>query len=239
MSALAMRTVRLPVLPLAVSGLPGGASSSVSVTDGLDPGDTVDAVDRNDLMQIGDLARETGRTVRAIHLYEELGLLSPAARSKGRYRLYAAESLIRIRWIGKLQEMGFSLGDIQTVVREWGRIESAPGATHRMRDVYARKLEETREQKRRLEHLEHEIEASIDYLDTCVAVCDPARLVSACECCDLHEKHSKEPKEAHVPDLVQGFRAHSPHPPSSPHSPHPLHAPATLARRTKAARTWP
>jgi DNA-binding transcriptional MerR regulator len=155
-------------------------------------------------MQIGDLAKETGRTVRAIHLYEELGLLTPAARSKGRYRLYGRESLVRIRWIGRLQEMGFSLGDIQTVVREWERIESAPGATRRMREVYARKLEETREQMRKLEQLEHEIQASIEYLDTCAAVCDPERLVSACSCCDLHEKHQRD---VTVPELVQGFRA--------------------------------
>src|SRR5258708_39384436 len=99
------------------------------------------------LMQVGDLAREAGRTVRAIHLYEELGLLSPAGRSKGRYRLYAHDSLVRIRWIGQLQEMGFSLGDIQTVLREWERIERAPGATLRMREGDARKLEEPREQR--------------------------------------------------------------------------------------------
>ncbi len=34
-------------------------------------------------MRVGDLARETGKTVRAIHLYEELGLLTPGGRSKG------------------------------------------------------------------------------------------------------------------------------------------------------------
>src|SRR6185437_705066 len=71
-----------------------------------------DVRERRELMQIGDLARETGKTVRAIHLYEELGLLAPAARSKGRFRLYTREALTRIRWIGKLQEMGFSLTDI-------------------------------------------------------------------------------------------------------------------------------
>src|SRR5947209_6490882 len=102
--------------------------------------------DHRDLIQIGDLARETGKTVRAIHLYEELGLLAPAARSKGRFRLYGRDALVRIRWIARLQEMGFSLGDIRTVVREWERIQSAPGAMKGMREVYARKLEETREQ---------------------------------------------------------------------------------------------
>jgi MerR family transcriptional regulator, copper efflux regulator len=159
-----------------------------------------DARERRDLMQIGDLARETRKTVRAIHLYEELGLLTPAARSKGRFRLYSREALMRIRWIGKLQEMGFSLADIQTIVREWERVESAPGAMKRMREVYARKLEETREQQRRLQALEHELGASLEYLDTC-DVCDPQRLLSACDCCDLHEKGID------VPELVLGFRA--------------------------------
>jgi MerR family transcriptional regulator, copper efflux regulator len=172
------------------------------------PGETVvrsiasldEARERRQLMQIGDLARETGKTVRAIHLYEELGLLTPAARSKGRYRLYGREALVRIRWIGKLQEMGFSLGDIQTIVRECEHVEGAPGAMKRMRQVYARKLEETREQKRRLEALEHDLQASLHYLDTC-DVCDPQRLLSECDCCDLHDK------ETDVPELVLGFRA--------------------------------
>lgn len=182
-----MTAVRLPMFR---AGRPDGAAQVESIDD---------ARTRRDLMQIGDLARETGRTVRAIHLYEELGLLTPAGRSKGRYRLYGRESLVRIRWIGQLQELGFSLGDIQTIVREWERIPSAPGAMKRMREVYARKLEETRAQRRRLEQLEHEIEASLGYLDAC-DVCDPQRLLSACECCDLHDK------ETNVPDLVRGFR---------------------------------
>ena len=151
-------------------------------------------------MQIGDLAKDAGKTVRAIHLYEELGLLAPAGRSKGRFRLYARDAVVRIRWIGQLQELGFSLSDIQTIVREWERAGSAPGAMKRMKQVYARKLEETREQKRRIEALEHELSASLEYLDTC-DVCDPQRLLSACDCCDLHDK------EQHVPELVAGFRA--------------------------------
>jgi DNA-binding transcriptional MerR regulator len=168
-----------------------------------------EARERRDLMQIGDLARETGKTARAIHLYEELGLLTPAARSKGRFRLYGTEALLRIRWIGKLQEMGFSLGDIQTVVHEWERLESAPNAMKRMRDVYARKLAETQAQRRRLEALEHELEASLAYLDAC-DVCDPQRLLSACKRCDHHDR------EADVPELVLGFRAQAPHSAESP-----------------------
>jgi len=186
---------RLPILRLREPSSHGSHASPGAVLRSLD-----EARERRELMQIGDLARETGKTVRAIHLYEQLGLLTPAARSKGRFRLYGREALLRIRWIGKLQEMGFSLGDIQTIVREWEHIESAPGAMKRMREVYARKLEETREQARRLEALDRELEASLLYLDTC-DICDPQRLLSACDCCDLHDK------EADVPELVLGFRA--------------------------------
>ena len=155
--------------------------------------------DERNLLQVGDLARLCGKTVRAIHLYEELGLLTPAARSRGRYRLYASTSLVRVRWIGKLQDMGFSLGDIQTIVKEWERSSSAPRAMVQIRELYRKKLSETREQLRRMKALEHDLEASLTYLDTC-EVCDPDRMLSACKACDLHEC------DARVPDLVAGFQ---------------------------------
>lgn len=153
------------------------------------------------LLQVGDLARESGKTVRAIHLYEELDLLRPAARSKGRYRLYGPEALVRIRWIGKLQDMGFSLTDIQTIVRDWEDGPTAPGAMTKMKATYANKLAETRDHIRRLQALEQELKASLAYLDTC-EVCEPDRLLSTCGSCEHHDCNHD------VPELVLGFRAH-------------------------------
>jgi DNA-binding transcriptional MerR regulator len=181
-------------LPLFVPPSPDSSGALTLVKDG-------EAAD-GELRQVGDLAKETGKTVRAIHLYEELGLLKPAARSKGRYRLYSRDALVRIRWIGKLQEMGFSLTDIQQIVRDWEGGGKAPNAMRKMREVYAKKLEETRAHLHRLRVLEHEIESSIAYLDTC-DVCDPERLLGFCKACDLHSC------ESHVPELVAGFRATS------------------------------
>jgi DNA-binding transcriptional MerR regulator len=158
-------------------------------------------VDEADLMQIGDLAREARKTVRAIHLYEELGLLRPAGRSKGRFRLYSLDALVRIRWIGKMQDLGFSLAEIQGIVREWEELRYAPRAMVQMREAYRRKLDETREQIRKLAALAHEVEASLQYLETC-EVCEPDRLLSACSRCDHHEC-GEEP-----PELVAGFHAH-------------------------------
>jgi DNA-binding transcriptional MerR regulator len=154
-------------------------------------------------MQVGDLARESGKTVRAIHLYEELDLVRPAARSKGRFRLYGNEALLRIRWIAKLQDLGFSLTDIQAIVKDFDQSADAGSASlamARMRELYRTKLEETRAQLTRLRSLEHELVASLDYLETC-EVCDPQRLVSACTRCDQHDCGTE------APELVTGFHA--------------------------------
>ena len=69
------------------------------------------------LLKIGDLARRTGKSVRALHLYEELGLLSPTARSQGGFRLYDESAFVRIRWIELLQDSGFSLHQIQSLLK--------------------------------------------------------------------------------------------------------------------------
>lgn len=148
-------------------------------------------------LRVGDLAKRTGKTVRALHLYEELGLLEPSLRSKGGFRLYDRDSELRVRFISKLQEMGFSLSEIQSIVRDWENAGSAPDAMKRLRDLYTAKLTETRAQIARLRELEKEMQASLDYLDTC-DTCDPKRVVEACTCCDLHEEGHTEP------ELVKG-----------------------------------
>ncbi len=158
---------------------------------------TEDAADK--LLQVGDIAKASGKTVRAIHHYEEVGLLRPHARSKGRYRLYDQAALNRVRWIGKLHDLGLSLSQIQDLVQAWETSPSAPGAMSRIRAIYQQKLEETRAQIAHLAGLERELAASIDYLDTCDAACDPAELVRACTNCDHHDRSLPEP------DLVSGI----------------------------------
>ncbi len=75
------------------------------------------------LLRIQEVAAETGLTARAIRYYEELGLLAPAARSEGAYRLYDAEDLERLRFIrGLRDDAGFSLAEIgQLLVEEAAR----------------------------------------------------------------------------------------------------------------------
>jgi MerR family transcriptional regulator, copper efflux regulator len=152
------------------------------------------------LLQVGDLAKEAGKTVRALHLYEELGLLTPHARSKGRYRLYGPEALVRVRWIGKLQDAGLSLAEITELVRDWESTESAPRAMAKMRTVFESRLQQTREQLIRLRTLEAELTSSLEYLDVCDS-CDPVRSTEQCTGCELHGC------EHQTPDLVLGVQA--------------------------------
>jgi len=152
-------------------------------------------------LRVGDLAKRTGKTVRALHLYEEHGLLSPAQRSTGGYRLYNRESELRVRWIDKLQQMGFSLSDIKQIVAHVDAGKTAPDAMHRVREIFHEKLAETREQVRRLMALEAELTASVAYLETCDA-CDTEELLSACTACARHNCEHK------APDLIAGFRVH-------------------------------
>jgi MerR family transcriptional regulator, copper efflux regulator len=190
---------RLPVLR---QEMPAEAASPVSDRlIGLDGGDAPpDAADG--LLQVGELARLTGKTVRAIHLYEDLGLLKPQDRSKGRFRLFSPDSALRVRWITKLQELGLSLSEIQELVRGQEGSGSAHFAATRLREVYVTKLAETRDKLRQLAGLEAELQASLAYLDTCDSSCVPQVPVEGCTRCNRH--HGL----AQAPDLVAGVRAH-------------------------------
>jgi DNA-binding transcriptional MerR regulator len=154
-----------------------------------------------ELMLVGELAKATGKTVRAIHLYEDLGLLRPHDRSKGRYRLFANDALLRVRWIVKLQNLGLSLSDIQEVVRDQAHADSAQFAAARLREVYVNKLNETRTKLAELQALERELELSLNYLDDCDSHCEPAVPTAGCSSCDRHETNT-------APELISGAQAH-------------------------------
>jgi DNA-binding transcriptional MerR regulator len=71
------------------------------------------------LLRITEVATEVGLTARSIRYYEELGLLKPAARSEGDYRLYDADDVERLRFIrGLRDDAGFSLGDIGRLLED-------------------------------------------------------------------------------------------------------------------------
>lgn len=68
------------------------------------------------LLKIGDLAKRTGLTVRALHHYDSIGLLTPSARSDAGYRLYTPADIARLHQILALRQCGLGLADIGTTL---------------------------------------------------------------------------------------------------------------------------
>jgi DNA-binding transcriptional MerR regulator len=68
---------------------------------------------RSTTWRVGALARRTGLTVRTLHYYDEIGLLSPSLRTDAGYRLYTPDDIARLQQITSLRHMGFTLGEIR------------------------------------------------------------------------------------------------------------------------------
>src|SRR5262245_3965529 len=118
------------------------------------------------VLKVGELAKAVGKTVRALHLYEEMGLLSPVSRTDGGYRLYTEDAVARLNCITKFQEMGFTLPQIQGFVRDWEDSESGPAGMQRVRAIFEAKLRETRESMARMRLLEGELMSALGYLES-------------------------------------------------------------------------
>lgn len=142
-------------------------------------------------MKVGELARKTGKSVRALRLYEELGLLSPS-RSDGGFRLYGSDELARVYWIAKLQDMGFALAQIQELVRTVESSDTGPDAMTSLREMFRGRLASTRAQVEKLLQLERDLGESLAYLEGCRA-CSADHDVEACVTCDSVHADTKTP----------------------------------------------
>ncbi len=84
-----------------------------------EPSATTEPAPADRLLRIQEIAEEVGTTTRAIRYYEEVGLLEPAARSEGAYRLYDASDVERLRFIrGLRDDAGFSLAQIRQLLED-------------------------------------------------------------------------------------------------------------------------
>jgi DNA-binding transcriptional MerR regulator len=147
-------------------------------------------------LRIGDLAKATKKTARALRLYEEMGLLTPGERSAGGYRLYGAEAIERVNWIAKLQDLGLSLNDIQDAVKGTAASAVPRDAMAHVRRLFEERLLDLTSQVARLEDLKVELKDAIQYLDGC-APCEVSDAgASNCVGCEEHP--------AVAPSLVRG-----------------------------------
>ena|GEM_PF-3553705 len=105
------------------------------------------------MMTVGQLARQSGVSVRTLHYYEELGLLQ-ATRNDSGYRQYDEGSVIRLQQIAVLKKMRFTLEEIREILGPQVVTEAA-----RLAEVWEQALEQqvaiVRQQQDQLQTVEH------------------------------------------------------------------------------------
>ncbi|WP_207454913.1 MerR family transcriptional regulator [Herbiconiux sp. SYSU D00978] len=69
------------------------------------------------LMHIGELAERTELSLRSIRHYDEVGLLKPAGRTEGGFRLYTEDDFDRLMLIRRMKPLGFSLEEMADLLR--------------------------------------------------------------------------------------------------------------------------
>ena len=68
------------------------------------------------MMTVNEVSKLTGVSVRTLHYYDEIGLLTPAVTTEAGYRLYDDISLERLQQILLFRELEFSLKDIKNII---------------------------------------------------------------------------------------------------------------------------
>ncbi len=149
-------------------------------------------------IRIGDLARETRKTVRALRYYEELGLLEPVDHTEGGFRLYRAEDAERVRLIERLQELGLPLQRILQIVKAWRQGATGKEAAGRLQALLEEGLRDPRERIGRLQQMEREMEEALRFLATCRSCGDQTARVRCSEC-------EKGDHRASLPHLVDAL----------------------------------
>lgn len=70
-------------------------------------------------MNIGEAARASSLPAKTIRYYEEIGLIAPAGRSDGNYRVYNDREVQTLRFIRRARSLGFSVGEVAELLDLW------------------------------------------------------------------------------------------------------------------------
>ncbi|HWI09383.1 MAG TPA: MerR family transcriptional regulator [Solirubrobacteraceae bacterium] len=68
------------------------------------------------MLQIGEVAEQAGLSLRTVRYYEETGLLKPAMRTDGGFRLYTAEHVDRLALIKRMKPLGFTVQQMRELL---------------------------------------------------------------------------------------------------------------------------
>lgn len=100
---------------------------------------------------IGELAGKCGVNKESIRYYERMGIISEPSRTDSGYRMYPSETVERIRFIKRMQELGFSLSEIHKLL---GIVDKDDERCMHMNDFVVNKIDEVQRKIRDLKRIE-------------------------------------------------------------------------------------
>lgn len=108
-------------------------------------------------MNIGQAAAASGVPAKTIRYYESIGLLTPAPRSQGGYRVYSDTDLKVLKFVQRARSLGFAVKDVGNLLKLWSDRERSSGDVKavaiRHIDEIDRKLAELHSIRETLVHL--------------------------------------------------------------------------------------
>lgn len=111
-------------------------------------------------MQIAELATQARLPVRTVRYYADRGLIKPAGRSAGGYRLFDEDSLRQLRFVRRLRGLGLTLRELERIVRAAER-QSCGDSSVAVRRRLATQLTTVGQRIEELKQVEHELSSLI------------------------------------------------------------------------------
>src|SRR5690349_11261136 len=112
-------------------------------------------------MQVGELAKQTGASIRSLHYYEQMGVLK-AHRQPNGYRAYDEQAVEQVQRIRRLLTLGLSLEDIKLLAPCFERNEAGAPLCSAAVARYQHKLAEIDEHIQQLQVLRERIEQYLE-----------------------------------------------------------------------------
>lgn len=119
------------------------------------------------LMQIGEVAKRVNVTIRTVRYYEEMGLIEPAMRTEGGFRLYDMSAVRRLQLIHSLRSLDFPLKDIQELLQIRRDSHTGTVAAHRLMQLLKLQLQRTNERIAQLLAIREDIERAMALTAEC------------------------------------------------------------------------
>lgn len=99
---------------------------------------------------IGDVVQRTGLSHRTVRHYDELGLVRPAGRTEGGFRLYTPRDVERLLLIARMKPLGYSLDEMAQLLALVDELERGDEAAAPLRERVAVFVAEARDRRARL-----------------------------------------------------------------------------------------